>query len=203
MYSGDTDFTGSTGTEPAGLSVTKAATSTVETVTPSTAPYGTVGAVTLSAQVMTAGAGTPTGSVAFTSNGTTLCTKSVSTLVGVTSASCALPATDLPASATPYDITATYSGDGSFTTSADTLPGALTITQAATSATILSSPASTVYGNESSVSVESLRHHHRGRRPTGTCHLHVERGDTVHRHPRAGLGGPDGRLLTAGHRPGC
>jgi hypothetical protein len=159
VYSGDADVIGSTGTTPAALTVTKAGTTTVGSVSPATAPYGSTGTVQLSAQVFPAAAGTPTGTVTFTTlvggTPTTLCTAPVTTLVGVSSASCTLPSTILAASTTPYDVTAAYSGDDSFTGSSGTVPAVLTVTQATTSTMLTSTSAVTTYGNESSVDLSA------------------------------------------------
>ena len=156
-YSGDTNFTTSTGTDPTGLTVTQAATTTTASVSPSTVAYGSEDGVTLSALVSTAapGAVSPTGTVTFTSGATNLCTASVVTFLGVTTASCPLPPTALGASVTPYDVTASYSGDASFSGSAGTASGALTVTPAV-STTVLTSPvANVVYGNESTATLSA------------------------------------------------
>jgi hypothetical protein len=170
VYQGDADFTGSTGSDPSGLTVTRATTATTVGVSPASAAYGSEQGVTLSAQVHLAAAGTvtPTGTVVFTTGSTTLCTVAVSTLVGVTSGSCTVPTHALAASATPYDITATYSGDTSFTGSNGTATGALTIVQAPTTMALSSSPATTSYGNESSVALQSLIGTDLAGTPTGT-----------------------------------
>ena len=170
VYSGDADFTTSTGTDPAGLTVSKATTSTTMTVSPSSVAYGSEQGVTLSAQVHLVGGGatTPTGTVTFTTGSTTLCVASVTTVLGVTTASCALPATALGASATPYDVTATYSGDANFAGSNGTATGALTITQGSTTTTLTSAPAVTTYGNESSVAVSATVTASGAGTPTGT-----------------------------------
>ena len=161
VYAGDATFTPSTGTDPAGLTVTRATTTTTVVVVPATAVYGAEGTVTVAAQVrsLAAGAVTPTGTVVFTtptgSGPVTLCTAAVSTLVGVTTASCTLPATALGASTTPYDVTATYAGDPNFAPSVGTATGAVTIIPAQTTTTLTSPPAATTYGNESSVALSA------------------------------------------------
>ena len=172
VYSGDADVIGSTGTDPAALTVHQATTSTVAAVSPATATFGDVGAVQLSAQVVPAAAGTPTGTVTFTSVvagiSTTLCTAPVATLLGVTSASCSLPSTVLPASSTAYDVTATYNGDASFESSTGTTAAALTITQATTTTALTSSGTETTYGDESSVELSATVATPGAGDPTGT-----------------------------------
>ena len=155
VYSGDADFATSTGTDPTGLVVTKATTMTTASVSPSTVAFGSEQGVSLSAVVSPAapGAIAPTGTVTFTSGATTLCTAPVTTLLGITSATCPPPSTALGASATPYDVTATYSGDASFSSSAGTAPAALTVTPAVSTTTFTSSAAVVVYGNESTATL--------------------------------------------------
>ncbi|MGA6159889.1 beta strand repeat-containing protein [Stenotrophomonas sp. NPDC087984] len=130
-YSGDDDFTGSTGLDT--QAVTPSSSSTALSSAPD--PSVTGQPVTFTANVTPgqAGAGTPTGTVTFDfgdgsapvraplTNGTTTAVHAYSATAG-----------------SPYDVTATYSGDASFTGSTDT--GTQTVNPAATSTTVFSSP---------------------------------------------------------------
>jgi sugar lactone lactonase YvrE len=112
-------------------SVTQGSTSVSVSGTPSAA-YG--GSASFTAAVTSAGSGhvSPSGgTVIFTAassaQSVTLCT-AVTLTSG--SASCSVSSLSLLTSATPYTITATYSGDPKFPAKAGTLSGGLTVTQA-------------------------------------------------------------------------
>jgi Bacterial Ig-like domain (group 3)/Putative Ig domain len=105
IYSGDTNFTGTSGSTP--LSVGKA----LPTVAASTIPTSTTFGQSVSYSVtVSSPAGTPTGTVTFTNGATTLCTTGA--LVGG-SATCS--ASDAPVGTDT--ITAAFSGDSDFAAS--------------------------------------------------------------------------------------
>ena len=107
----DGNFTsGSTATTT--LTVTKASTTTVLSITPATATYGDEKVPVISATVTSATTGTPTGTVVVKEGGTTICTL---TLSGGTGSCAALATTKLPVAT--HSLTATYAGDTNFSTS--------------------------------------------------------------------------------------
>ncbi|BEP12884.1 hypothetical protein acdb102_11950 [Acidothermaceae bacterium B102] len=138
-YSGDVDYSASTATSA--FVVTKAPTAVVAGATPAHVTYGS--ADTLKESGLPGGA---TGTVAFTSGGTTLCTV---TLGGP--ATCATPAT-LPAGS--YPVTATYSGDAHFTGSVDTVT--FVVDPAATAITAAATPGSVAFGSPVTLSAGNL-----------------------------------------------
>jgi large repetitive protein len=110
---------------------------------------GTIAATTLVNQALTLSASinpnfngpvVPSGSVAFIAGTTTLCTATVNNEF----ASCAAAYTDLPVSATPYSISATYTpdtaGSANFLTASTTASASVTVTAATTSVKVASTP---------------------------------------------------------------
>ena len=87
-----------------------------------------------------------TGTVTFTSGGSTLCI----TTLPVTS--CLTPATLAPG---PYPVTATYSGDSNYNGAIAT-GASFTVTQADTSMADFAAPATIAYGSSDTVSVTGL-----------------------------------------------
>ncbi|MFE5118958.1 Ig-like domain repeat protein [Streptomyces sp. NPDC056669] len=130
-YSGDDDFTGSTGLDT--QAVTPSSSSTALSSAPDPSVTGQPVAFTATVTPGQVGAGTPTGTVTFD--------------FGDGSAPVRAPLTDGTTTAvhaysftagSPYDVTATYSGDTSFTGSTDATTQ--TVNPAATSTTVFSSP---------------------------------------------------------------
>ncbi len=118
VYSGDTDFVGSTGALISGQTVTKASSSTALTSSVNPSIFGQSTTLTATVTAAAPGAGTPSGTVTF-KDGTvavTGCTNPA-TLNGSGVASCAT--TGL--STGTRSITAVYAGDGNFTTSTSTI----------------------------------------------------------------------------------
>ena len=112
-----------------------------EAAAPASIPYGTNDTVSV--------AGLPadaTGTVTFTSSGSTLC---VATLPAL---SCATPTSLIPGL---YPVTATYSGDGNYT-GATVSTASFTVTIASTSMTESAAPASIPYGSTDTLSVSGL-----------------------------------------------
>jgi hypothetical protein len=107
LYSGDADFTPSTGTHT--QTVAQAATTTAVTSSPDASAFGDT--VTLTAVVTPAppGAGTPTGTVTFTLNGS-----GGGTLTGTLDANGVATASISTLDFGTHAITALYSGDGNF-----------------------------------------------------------------------------------------
>ena len=133
-YSGDGTFGGGSAT-PLSYTVDQAATTV--TLTPSTDPsqLGGPGTVTATIAPVSPGAGIPTGTVAFTVDGT------AQTPVPLTAGMATLDVSALTAGS--HTITAAYSGDTDFTSSVATLTQTV---QASASVTLTSSVSPSVYG---------------------------------------------------------
>ncbi|MGD0195955.1 MAG: Ig-like domain repeat protein [Candidatus Dormibacteria bacterium] len=140
VYSGDANYLGTTATG-ASFTVTKMDPAFTESAAPSSVPYGT--ADTVSAAGLP---GDATGSVTFTSGGTTLC---VATLPAI---SCQTSSTLDPAL---YPVTATYSGDSNYDPSVAT-GASFTVVQANTSMVESASPATIAFGAQDTLSVSGL-----------------------------------------------
>jgi hypothetical protein len=139
-YSGDSNHTGATAIG-ASFTVTKATTSLTESAAPASVPYGTTD--TLSASGLPGGA---TGTVTFSSGGSTLCTATLPAVSCSTSANLA-PST--------YPVTATYSGDSNYA-GATATGASFTVTKANTTMTESASPASIGYGSQDTLSFAGL-----------------------------------------------
>ncbi len=152
-YAGDANFI--TSTSPASnLTVTTTSSTTVLTPSPSTVKYGHESSVSFGVTVSPQSSGAPTGLVTVMTGSTPLCTI---TLVAADngSGSCALSpgASDtlLGASVTPYQLTAVYSGDPTY--SGSTSPQVpLTVQPASTTAAVTPTPSSITFGQETNVS---------------------------------------------------
>jgi hypothetical protein len=122
--------------------VTKADPTFTESAAPASVPYGTADTLSVTGLPLDA-----TGSVTFTSGGSTLC---IATLPAT---SCDTSASLNPAT---YPVTATYSGDSNY--NAATATGAsFTVTKADTAMTESASPASIPYGAQDTLSVAGLQ----------------------------------------------
>jgi len=109
-YSGDTDFTGSSA--GATLAITNGDTTAAVTASPPSTNVGDDVTVTATIAPVTPAAGTPTGTVTFTSGATTIGT------VAISNGAATLDTTALPAGTDT--ITATYNGDTNFNPSTAT-----------------------------------------------------------------------------------
>jgi hypothetical protein len=120
-YSGDSGFNTSTNTLSGGQTVNKANSSTAVSSSANPSVFGQ--SVTFSAAVTAGspGAGTPTGTVQFKTNGVNF--GSAVTLSGGSANSAALSSLAVG----NVTVTALYSGDGSFNTSTNTLSGCQTV----------------------------------------------------------------------------
>jgi hypothetical protein len=142
-YSGDENFMPSSDTK--NLTVNKATTTTT-LVGPFSVVYGNEGSVTFSPTVTAAFSSSPTGLVTVTTANMTLCTFTLPSGTG-----CAASNTALPASGSPYSVTATFAGDSNFTGSTSSPGQSLTVTKATTTTTLTISSATVTYGNEASL----------------------------------------------------
>ena len=139
-YSGDSNYNPATATG-ASFIVTKAGISLTESASPASIPFGSQD--TLSVAGVPAGA---TGTVTFTSGGSTLCTTALPTI------SCQTLSTLTPGT---YPVTATYGGDSHYN-GASASSASFVVTQADPSFTESAAPASVPYGAADTVSVAGL-----------------------------------------------
>ena len=132
-YSGDTNFTTSSGSVL--QTVNPASTTTTVTASPNASMFGQ--SVTFTATVSAAGAGigTPTGVVTFKDGGSAIGTGSLS---GSTPDTATFTTSTLAVSSS-HAITAVYHGDNNFTTSTSATTVTQTVNQASTTTTISSS----------------------------------------------------------------
>jgi hypothetical protein len=156
------------------------ASKTALTITTSPVAFGQETNVTFSAKV-TGTVLPPVGTVTVTVPGatsTTLCTMSVSGTLGVSNGSCSTSSdTLLPASTTPYDVTATYSGDGDYSSSSDS--GVLTVDQATTTTGLVVASSSVAYGDESTVQFTATVSPQSSGTPTGVVAVVADDSTTV------------------------
>jgi probable HAF family extracellular repeat protein/ELWxxDGT repeat protein len=129
VYNGDVNFSASPASPKLALTVSPAQTATV--VTSSLSPANAGQAVTLTATVSSA-AGTPGGSVSFTT-GSTVLQKGVPLVNGVAT----LTTPKLAASGTAYTILATYSASGNFGPSSGTVAQTVNPDQMTATSTVL------------------------------------------------------------------
>ena len=170
-YPGDPNFTPSSGTAPALLTVTQAPAGALTlTLTPSgsSTAYGNESAVTYSVAF---GAATPvpTGTVAVTSTvsgtTTTLCT--VSLVAG--SGSCAIGSPIVLGVSAVNAVVATYAGDVNYTgTVSSSNPVNLAVVKASTTTTVGVVPASVIYGSEHAALITTAVSPAFAGTPTGT-----------------------------------
>ncbi|MFJ9469872.1 Ig-like domain repeat protein [Streptomyces caniferus] len=138
-YSGDADFTPATATAPHSVSASVVTTATTVTSSPDPTVTGQPVTVTASVVPMPSGAGVPTGTVTFDfGDGTAAITAPLS------GGAVTVAHTYTSAAGSPYSITAHYSGDANFSSSAggDTQ----TVLPAATTTTLVTAPDPSVTG---------------------------------------------------------
>ncbi|MFI8437113.1 Ig-like domain repeat protein, partial [Streptomyces sp. NPDC079020] len=137
-YGGDDDFTGSTGTST--RTVAQAATSTTVSSSPDPSAFGETVTLTAVVSPVAPGAGTPTGTVAFTVSGT-----GGGTLTGTVDASGVATVTTGTLGFGAHTVTALYSGDANLTSSTGTTTHSV-VTQPSTATTVIASPEPSGYG---------------------------------------------------------
>jgi len=123
-YNGDTNYNSSSGTLAPDLTVNKAATTTYVDSDKATAVTGET--VTLGAEVTGSGTTTPTGTLEFFANSSSLGS------VSVNASGVAILATSFNVTDSPVSISATYSGDANYEDSSGTMTGTITVDQATT-----------------------------------------------------------------------
>ena len=129
-YNGDTNYNSSSDTLASDLTVNQAATTTAVDSDKYSAVTGET--VTLTATVTGSVTTTPTGTVEFFADGSSLGS------VSVNASGVATLATSFAAADSPVSISATYSGDANYEDSSDTMTGTITVDQASTTVTITS-----------------------------------------------------------------
>ncbi|MGW2210708.1 beta strand repeat-containing protein [Streptomyces sp. NPDC001781] len=153
-YNGDGCFTAKTTAVP--VTVNKAATTTAVTVSPSPSVCGQLVTVCAQLAAVPPGAGTPTGTVTFT-------TGSLSVTVNVDATGRACLATAFHASTT---VTATYNGDSCFNGSSGS--GTVTVNKASSTTSLLVSPTPSVCGQAVTVCAQVAAVAPGSGTPTGT-----------------------------------
>lgn len=137
-YSGDARYAAASST--ATVTVAKAATTPVMTVSPATVTFGTSYHVVVSVTVAPKFTGTPTGTLYIYLNGSVMC----ETLLTDGKAACTVPEGQ---NGGRYKITASYAGDGNFAAST-AAPQYLTVAREKTSTSLALSKATITYGHE-------------------------------------------------------
>ncbi|MGW7261795.1 beta strand repeat-containing protein, partial [Streptomyces sp. NPDC054834] len=136
-YGGNASFAGSSGTDT--QTVNQAATTTVVVSSPDPSVVGQPVTITATVAPVAPGAGTPTGTVTISFGD-----GSPSQVVNLVGGTATIPHTYTSTTGSPYTITASYGGNGNFTSSIgiDTQ----TVNQAATTTAVASSPDPSVVG---------------------------------------------------------
>jgi hypothetical protein len=149
-YSGDIDLLGSSGTAATGLTVTKDTSSITVSETPTGVTYGHESTSVFTVNVVTGhGEVLPSSDSATVTVGGTTCTATITPSGSGGSGTCSIGNTALAFSATPYAVTASYSGDTdlSAATNASAATG-VTVAKDSTTATVSESPSTVAYGHE-------------------------------------------------------
>jgi type II secretory pathway pseudopilin PulG len=137
---------------PYSFSVTGDTTTATVSETPTSVVYGHEQSSVFTVTVVTGNhEQLPSTDLVTVNVGTASCTASVAPSGTGGTGTCSLLATDLPASTTPYTVTATYPGDAQLQASPlATSTTGLTVTKDTTVATVSETPTSVVYGHEQS-----------------------------------------------------
>ena len=146
VYSGDANYNTSTSTVFA--ETVNPATTTSVASTPNPSVVGQFVTYTATVSVVPPGTGTPTGTVTFTDNGTTVCSPNVALTAGSVPNTAVAPCNVAEPTAGTHTIVATYSGSPSFGGSSGSLTPSQTVNKAATSTTVSPSTNSPVVGQE-------------------------------------------------------
>jgi hypothetical protein len=155
-YGGDGNFTTSSGS--AGETVSQDGTSTTVSASPTSSVYGQSVTFTATVTANTPGSGTPTGTITFQEGSNTLA------VVNLSHGSASFTTSSLTVSS--HTITASYGGDGNFTTSSGS--AGETVSQDGTSTTVSASPTSSVYGQSVTFTATVTANAPGSGTPTGT-----------------------------------
>ncbi len=147
-YGGDPNFTASLPSPPSDLTVDQASTTATVTPTPSTIAYGNESTVSFGVTVGGQFGGVPVGgTVSVVAGSTPLCTFTL-TLADDGSGSCTTGDETLPASSSPYAVTAMYEGDTNFSASPPSPSSTLTVLGGNSMTQLALSNSSVTYGDE-------------------------------------------------------
>ena len=177
VYGGDNNYTGSS-SAPQVLTIDQVTTQMQVFPVPGYALYGAEsGNFFIVGVGGNTNNGNATGSVSVTANGVSLVAPGSCSAGNGGGNPCFIDsATALPASLTPYTVTASYPGDANFLPSSTTVP--LSVFPATSSVALNISPASTSYGDESSVTISAVVTSGTTGSPTGSVAVQ-NGGDTV------------------------
>ncbi|HZS45309.1 MAG TPA: Ig-like domain repeat protein, partial [Blastocatellia bacterium] len=161
VYSGDANFNGTTA--PSVTQVVNQAPNSTTTVTSSVNPtvFGQSTTFTATVAAVAPATGTPTGTVDFKDNGTTIGTGTLNGSGVATFATSALSVGNHP-------ITAVFNGDANFPTSTGTLTNGQTVNKAASSTAVTSSTSPSVFGQSTTFTATVTATSPGAGTPTGT-----------------------------------
>jgi hypothetical protein len=172
IYSGDNNFAGSPSL-PQPFSVDQVTSQMQLFPVPGYAFYGAESGNFFITGVGGGNGGNPTGFFSVTTNGVNLIAPDSCSAGNGGGSPCFLDsATALPASTTPYEVTATYPGDANFTAASETVP--LTIFPATSSTTMSVSSPTAAFGNESTVGISATVTSGTSGSPTGSIAVQNE-----------------------------
>ena len=175
-YSGDNNFAGSSSV-PQDLSVVKVTSQMQLFPVPGYAFYGAETGNFFITGVGGGNGGNPTGFFSVTANGVNLVAPGSCSAGNGGGNPCFIDsATALPASSTPYEVTATYPGDTNFTAASATVP--LSVFPATTSTNLSVASSTAAFGNESAVQISATVTSGTTGSPTGSIAVQ-NAGDTV------------------------
>ncbi len=165
-YSGDSNFAGSSSL-PQDLSVVQVTSQMQLFPVPGYAIYGAETGNFFITGVGGGNGGNPTGFFSITADGVNLIAPDSCSAGNGGGNPCFIDsATALPASTTPYEVTANYPGDANFTAASETVP--LSVFPATSSTTLLVSSPSAAFGNESAVRISATVTSGTSGSPTGS-----------------------------------
>ena len=175
-YSGDNNFAASS-SDPQDLSVTKVTSQMQLFPVPGYAFYGAETGNFFITGVGGGNGGNPTGFFSVTANGVNLVAPGSCSAGNGGGNPCFIDsATALPASTTPYEVTANYPGDANFTGASATVP--LSVFPATTSTSLSVASSTAAFGNESAVQISATVTSGTTGSPTGSIAVQND-GDTV------------------------
>ena len=165
-YSGDINFAGSSSL-PQDFSVAQVTSQMQLFPVPGYAFYGAESGNFFITGAGGGNGGNPTGFFSITANGVNLIAPGTCSAGNGGGNPCFIDsATALPASTTPYEVTATYPGDANFTAASATVP--LMVFPATTSTTLSVSSSTAAFGNESAVHISATVTSGTSGSPTGS-----------------------------------
>jgi Bacterial Ig-like domain (group 3) len=166
VYGGDSNFIGSTSV-PQDLTIDQVTTQMQLFPVPGYAIYGAENGNFFITGAGGGNGGNPSGFFSITTDGLNLVEPGTCSAGNGGGNPCFIDsATTLPASSTPYEVTASYPGDANFTPASATVP--LTVFPASSTTSLNVSPATAAFGNEHSVLMSATVTSGTSGAPTGT-----------------------------------